>query len=383
MTEASGVDTPVRFQRPAMPAAADIERFFEVARERRWFSNFGPCHAALTGSIEERFGPDAQVTLVSSGTAGLLVALHTLAVARSGDQVLMPSFTFPAAVNAAIWLGLKPVFVDIEDAGWHIAAEALARAIEARGDAIAVVVACSAFGTTPAPQQSAEWERLCEAAGIPLIVDSAAGFGAIDGAGAKQQPLGDAEVFSFHATKPFAIGEGGMVVCTDADLARQLHEAINFGFDRTRTITTAPGLNFKLSELHAATGLAALERLDATVARRRAGATTISEALRPEGFTFQSGHELATWQFVPTIVPESFSADAIASALEGLVETRRYYEPLHLMPYLAGAQAEPPVVTEAVAERMLCLPMWPDMGPDTVAFVADAVAASVDTGVTG
>ncbi|HEX5712325.1 MAG TPA: DegT/DnrJ/EryC1/StrS family aminotransferase, partial [Solirubrobacterales bacterium] len=242
----------IRFQRPALPPTAEIDRYLELARGERWFSNGGPCWRLLRDRLGERAG--AYCVPVASGTLGLMAALAAVLGEGGGPKrgALMPSFTFLATAQAAHWAGLQPRLADIDSGHWHLDPELVERAL-AGDHELGAVLAVSAFGTPPPPAVRERWESACRAAGVPLIVDSAAGFGAVAADGVPIGAQGDVEVVSFHATKPFAIGEGGAVFTRDAALRDRLELAVNFGFRPDRTVGLAHGLNAKMSELHAAT----------------------------------------------------------------------------------------------------------------------------------
>jgi dTDP-4-amino-4,6-dideoxygalactose transaminase len=202
---------------------------------------------------------------------------------------------------------------------------------------------------------------------VPLLIDSAAGFGATDDLGARLGRQGDAEAFSFHATKPFAIGEGGLVTTQDPDLATRIGQLANFGFGEGRIVHGAVGLNAKLDEWHAAAGLAALDTVDDVLAARRQHAETMRVRLEPLGFAFQAGGDRGTCQFVPVVAPdEATRSAAVRLAREDNVELRTYFDPpLHTMPAFAdAARCGTLAVTESLARRALSLPMANDLTPD-------------------
>jgi dTDP-4-amino-4,6-dideoxygalactose transaminase len=158
--------------------------------------------------------------------------------------------------------------------------------------------------TPPPAAQRAAWEDAARAADVPLLVDSAAGFGAVADDGRVLSRQGDMEVFSFHATKPFAIGEGGVITTADDELARRAMRLANFGFE-AGVIEHDVGLNAKLSEWSAATALAVLDGYDAVLGRRRECAQQMLDALDPHDYQRQYGSEGAAWQFVPVLAPLS------------------------------------------------------------------------------
>ena len=279
-----------------------------------------------------------------------MVALRALAgpPARPAVEVMVPSFTFAATAAAIAWAGYEPVFVDVDPDGWHLAPDALEAALASRKGAVAAVLACSTFGAPPPAATSAAWTRLADAAGVPLLVDSAAGFGSRD---EELRPLGcqgHAELFSFHATKPFAVGEGGLLTTRDRGLAQRMSALANFGLDADRQVNGVPGLNAKMDEWHAATALAALDGFEDVLARRRRRL-----ALEPLGFSFQAGAERAAGQFLPALAttPE-MRERTLAEARAREVELRTYFDPpLHRMPGFAHhAVAGGLEVTDALAE---------------------------------
>jgi dTDP-4-amino-4,6-dideoxygalactose transaminase len=368
----------IRFQAPLLPPVARVAAYFAESERIRWYANGGPCHARLVERLQRGLG--AHCVPVASATLGLMICLRALTADRGARQrrVLMPSYTFAATIEAVLWAGLEPVFLDVEPEGWHLDPAALERGLRTEDDRVAAVLTCSTFGTPPPARQRAAWESLAREANVALLVDSAAGFGATADDGLALGHQGDAEVFSFHATKPFAIGEGGLVVTDDADLAAQVRRLTNFGF-AAGVVDGAVGLNAKLSEWGAATALAVLDEFDTVLSRRRAMATVMVERLAPHGYVGQAGEGSSAWQFVPVLAPDPRRRDALVDAAQrNGVELRRYFSvPLHRMP----AFADHPVIgelecTEDLARRALSLPMANDLSmTDVDAIVASLVSA--------
>ena len=356
----------LRFQRPTFPSGAAIEHYFERSRAARWYANGGPCWELLRDRLSERVG--AYCVPVANGTVGLMAAVAAVR-AEPGDA-LLPSFTFPATAQSATWAGLRPRLLDVDSAHWHLDPGQL----EAELGSAALVLAVSAFGTPPPPGVRERWEHACRAAGVPLIVDSAAGFGAIAADGVPIGAQGDVEVVSFHATKPFAIGEGGAVFTRDAAVRERVELAINFGLDRRRTVQLPLATNGKMSELHAATALAVLDDFDGLLAARREAARRI-RALAA-GVSWQQECERSTWQFVPAALRDRETRDALAATTRDTLETRVYYQPLHQLdalrawPVAAGGLDR----TEQLADRILCLPMASDLTDAEIDLVAAALA---------
>jgi dTDP-4-amino-4,6-dideoxygalactose transaminase len=351
----------IRFQRPSLPSTERIDRYFDLAREERWFSNGGPCWRLLRDRLSDRVG--CYCVPVASGTAGLMASIAAVLAPRYGrGGAIVPSFTFPATAQAAIWAGLEPRMIDIEPNHWHLDPGALERVVGRAGTDIRLVLAVSSFGTPPPAECRRRWERTCRRAELPLIVDSAAGFGAYADDGTPVGAQGEIEVVSFHATKPFGIGEGGAVFTRDRELRDRVELAINFGLDSTRSAVLTNALNGKMSELQAATALAVLDEFDSILEVRRDAATSIKR-LAGRAVTWQAGCERSTWQFVPIAMSDTERRRRVEAEFADVAEVRRYYQPLHE----SAAFGAYPVVggdlrqTLDLHDRILCLPMANDL----------------------
>ena len=370
----------IRFQAPQLPSVEDVAAYFARAEEIRWYSNRGPCHELLVERLEEFLG-GVRCVPVANATLGLMLGLRALVGVGGGRrrEVLMPSFTFAATINAVLWAGLEPVFVDVEERSWHLDPTRLEHALAVRAGSAAAVLACSTFGGPPSAAHRVAWEDAARTAGVPMLVDSAAGFGATGDDGQVLGRQGDVEVFSFHATKPFAIGEGGLVTTTNDKIARRIRQLTNFGFEGG-LVETDIGLNAKMSEWSAATALAVLDSYGEVLTHRRACAVRMFDGLERHGYQCQSGTEGAAWQFVPVLAPSSaVRTAALETARRNDIEVRSYFSvPLHRMPAFASVPSVDGLRrTDDLAERALSLPMANDLSiSDMDAIVATLVAAT-------
>lgn len=355
----AGRSAPLRFQRPSFPASHSIERYFAVARSRAWYSNGGPCLEEFSRRLQAR--SLAGVVPLANATLALILGVAAVRREGRGNKVLMPSFTFPAVVEAVIWNGLEPVYLDVSGDHLHLDPVRLGEALSGCAREICLVIAASSFGTPPPSAVRHAWEDTCREADVGLLIDSAAGFSAIADDRLPVGSQGDAEVVSFHITKPFGIGEGGALFSRHADIVETVRSLANFGFDSEHSISRSSGLNAKLDELRAAVGLAVLDEIDVRISARRASAGEILGAIGAD-YRPQLGHELGTYQFVTVLAPTAARRARILRASEGRVELRTYYQPLHQLPAFSrydcvGGLA----VTEQVAGRVLSLPMFDDM----------------------
>ena len=372
---------PIRFQAPTLPSLGEIAPFYAEAERARWFSNGGPCVTRLQRECAAYLGLPHPGVAVANATSGLMVALRACFGVPEGARrlVAVPSFTFVASVNAVLWAGFEPVFIDVDPVDWHPSVASLEHLGRLRGE-LAGILQCSTFGTAPSAARRQSLAAAARALGVPVVVDSAAGFGAVDEAGRRLGDQGDAEVFSFHATKPFAVGEGGLVTSRSPDVLRTVTRLSNFGFDSARDVPGDLGINAKMSELTGAVGLAVLRRFDDVLARRRRAAGWLRDELEPAGARFQEGAAGSTFQFVPVALPTAAARRRlIEGARDARVEVRAYFDqPLHRLPAFAGHDAAGSLeVTESLSARIIALPMANDIDLASLERIRDLVLRSV------
>ena len=345
-------DTPRHVNRPAAPDRAAFDAMMDAVWERRWFTNDGP----LVQELERRLSAFLDVphcVLTSNATAGLDLVMQCLGIR---GEVLLPSYTFISTAHLLALRGLTPVFCEVGTDMALDPADAAARLTE-RTDA---VVATHVWGS---PCDIDGLGALCDAAGIPLLFDAAHAFGARH----RGHPLGRfgrAEVFSLHATKAFHTCEGGLITTCDAALAEQLRLARNFGFSGSDRVDCT-GVNAKMSELHAAMGLANLDAFPAT----RAAARAVHAAYR-DGLAGLTGLRLkcppAAEDNNHHYVVAEVDARAFGLTRDRLVElltaegiwARRYFFPGgHRSPPHAAANPGLSLPrTEALCDRVMLLP---------------------------
>ncbi len=213
--------------------------------------------------------------LVSSGTAAVSVALAAAGVG-AGDEVIMPTFTFVASFEAIIMLGAIPVLVDIDDT-LTLDPKAVANAITPKTKAVMVVQMCGSMGNMDALQ------KICKTNGLLLVEDACQAIGGIY----KEKPLGsigDLGCFSFDFVKTITCGEGGAVITNNKDYYINTDHYSDHGHDHEgndRGAETHPflGYNFRISELHAAVGLAQIKRLPEFLEVQKQNYTIIRAAL--------------------------------------------------------------------------------------------------------
>src|SRR5271154_1659830 len=189
--------------RPALPEPQEWLPHLQESYDQHWFSNFGPVATRFEAALAAHFGEPGDAFVATSNATAALAAC--LIAEKITGVVLLPAFTFPACAGAIRMAGAEPMLVDVEGATWGCGVQKLGRALD-RTNAEAVMLVAP-FGIT---QDFSAHVELCRRRGVMVLVDNAAGLGG--GPRSRRALRGTAyEVYSLHATKPFAIGEGGAI----------------------------------------------------------------------------------------------------------------------------------------------------------------------------
>src|SRR5436190_3251654 len=302
---------------------------------------------------------------VNSATAALHLA-NVLLGLRPGDEVIVPSLTFAATVNAVRFVGATPVFADVSGPDdWTIGATEVARRMTRRTRAVVVMhyagYACDMEGIL----------AVCRDARVAVVEDACPGLGGTV-AGRATGVLGDIGCFSFYSNKVMTTGEGGMLVTADPDRAKRARELRSHGMsatsiDRMRGAMgyeiSELGWNYRLDDLRAAVGLAQLRRLPQALARRRALVERYRERLQGvEGIRFprHGGRGTPAYYLVPILI-ESGQRDKLRLATAGQeLQTSLHYPPVHAFALYRELAATLPH-TEWIAARTLTLPLYPSL----------------------
>ncbi len=262
-----------RFKRPLYVGApnigdrANLHRLLDEALDRRWLTNDGVLVQEFERRMAEFLGVRHFVAICNA-----TVALEILLRACGLDgEIIVPSFTFVATAHAPQWLGLTPVFCDIDERTHTLDPARVEERITSRTSAILGV---HLWGR---PCNVEALQGIADQRGLRLLFDAAHALG-VSCRGAMVGNFGDAEVFSFHATKFFNTFEGGAITTNDDDLAERLRLKRNFGFAGYDTVVT-DGTNGKMSEISAAMGLTSLASLDAFIVHNRCNYEAYRSAL--------------------------------------------------------------------------------------------------------
>ena len=347
---------------------AEIHAVTEVLRCGRL--SIGPRQDRFEEMVAERTGRRHAVA-VSSGTAGLHLVLEGLGIGP-GDEVITTPFSFIASANAILYVGATPVFVDIDPVSLNLDPQRVEQAISDRTRAI---LAVETFGN---PANMDKLATIAQCYEIPLVEDACEGLGGMYN-GRAVGGFGRAAVFGFYPNKQITTAEGGMIVTDDDRLADVCRSLRNQGRPVTDAVPFRQptlrherlGYNYRMSELHAALGVAQMERLDDILTRRQELAMMYVEKLMdfPELILPNIPEDVQMSWFVFVVrLTDPYGVRERDRILTGMqrhdVACASYFPPIHLQPVYRerfGHRSGEFPVTESVAQRTIALPFFTRM----------------------
>jgi dTDP-4-amino-4,6-dideoxygalactose transaminase len=365
----------IPFLRPNLVKREGFSHYFDEIEESRIYSNYGPLNTRFESRVlYEYFDKIGAVTTVNNATIGLMLAISQCKRSK-GKYALMPSFTFAATPLAAMWCGLEPYFIDIHSDDWCMNKELLSDLLKRLGDQIAVVIPYATFGTN----LDLEYYRQIHESGIPVVVDAAASFGTMGDKGHFGRDFPGIVVFSFHATKSFGIGEGGLLYSANIDLIQKIRQAANFGFSIERE-SILQGLNGKMSEYSAAIALSTLNIFPRKLKTRMKIHQWYLEQLNQKnllknGWLVQKTNGKIPHQFMPVLCPEGQSNIEFTQRLANQgIEARTYFSPAcHQQSQFKTCPHTSLWVTENISNRIISLPLWEEMDLNHVILVIEGI----------
>lgn len=365
--------------RPAL-GEEEIQAVVECLRSG-WITS-GPRAKEFEEAFAQAVGAPEAVA-VSSGTAGLHLALHALGL-QPGDEVITPSFTFASTVNLIALLGARPVFVESDYDTLMLRPELLEAKLTPRTRAIIPVHIAGA------PCELEPIIELAQKRGIPVIEDAAHALGTRY----RGQPIGSfprTAIFSFQAIKNLTTAEGGMITCHDPELAARLRRLRFHGIERLawerygkagrpHYDIAEPGYKYNFPDVLAAIGLIQLKRLAENNAQRRQWAKVYLDDLAdvagldlPPRIAAEHTH---SWHLFIVKVKAMDRDEFMARLQDYNIGAGLHFPPGHLLRYARERFGYGPgdfPECERAGERILSLPLFPDMSRDDVRYVAGAI----------
>ena len=364
---------PIPVYRALLPRTAAIVPYLERMDAKRWYTNRGELVRQLEARLGERIG--TPVMSAANGTIAIEAAILATAGRATAERplALLPAYTFVATASAVEACGYRPYLLDVDATTWSFASStlehhpALARA--------GIVVPVSPYGRAIA---QAEWASFSERTKIPVVIDAAAAFESLlahPGTCTGSVPV----TLSFQSTKAFSSGEGGAIVWSDEAGLKRIAQALNFGFLYKRESTSA-GINGKMSEYHAAVGLAALDAWESTGTANRAVADAYRTAAHAHGISerlFVAPDVASNYAIVDAGTPAR-ALELIATLGNERIESRLWYgSGLQAEPYWRDAESDALDITERIAPALVGLPMAPDLDVSSIARIVEIAARTL------
>ncbi|MDD3037984.1 DegT/DnrJ/EryC1/StrS aminotransferase family protein [Bacteroides sp.] len=357
---------------PLLPSLDDFIPYLQDIWERKWLTNNGHYHQELEKALCE-YLKVPYISLFTNGTLPLMCALQAL---RITGEVITTPYSFVATTHSLWWNGIKPVFVDINPETCNLDPDKIEAAITPRTTAIMPV---HVYGK---PCDTQRIQEIADKYGLKVIYDAAHAFG-VEMNGKSILEAGDMSTLSFHATKVYNTIEGGALICQDEKTKKRIDYLKNFGYaDETEIV--APGVNGKMDEVRSAYGLLNLKQVDIAIEARHQVAIKYREALRNvEGIRFMNDmpgirHNYSYFPVFIDVEKYGMTRDELYFKMKDYnVLGRRYFYPLisEFSTYrgLESAKKENLPVATKVADSVICLPMYHNLGEDSVERVINLI----------
>lgn len=345
--------------KPFLPPRDEYIKYVEDIWQRQWLTNMGPLANELEIQLKEYLDVN-HLLYVTNGTVALQLAIKALDL--SGEIITTP-FSFVATTSSIVWEGCKPVFVDIDRETLNIDVTKIEAAITKSTSAI---LATHVYGN---PCDVEAIDRIAKKYNLRVIYDAAHAFG-VQVNGTSIFEFGDISTCSLHATKLYHSVEGGLVITKNPDLLKKIAYMRNFGFNGPEAFAEL-GINGKNSEFHAAMGLANLPFINQILSKRQLLSKRYMENLKNLKAGWPRWNTLASknYAYFPVVFENEGLLLKIKDKLDSNeIFTRRYFYPSlsSTLPYLERQHLE---VTDDVAERVLCLPLYYDLTEEEVDLI--------------
>ena len=345
--------------KPFLPPKEKYQRYLEGIWQRQWLTNMGPLASELEIELKRHLNLK-YILFVTNGTIALQMAIKALDL--KGEIITTP-FSFIATTSTIVWEGCDPVFVDIDPKTLNIDANKIEDAITENTSAI---LATHVYGN---PCDVEHIEKIAKKHNLKVIYDAAHAFDVtINGKSIFE--YGDISTCSLHATKLYHSGEGGLITANDPKLLKKMAFIRNFGFNGPESFAEL-GINGKNSEFHAAMGLANLEYIQSIHEKRKMLTEAYDKALMKFKVVSPLWHSAATknYAYYPVIFDtEELMHKCIERLKANEIFTRRYFYPslANTLPYLEKTNLP---ITDDIAKRVLCLPLYYDLSIEEVELI--------------
>ena len=364
------VTDTINVTKPDIPEIEDYIKYLKEIWKNEWLTNDGEFLRLFEIKLKEHLKL-RNVIVVSNGTLAIHMALKALNI--KGDVITTP-FTFSATTNALIWEGLNPVFADIDSETFNIYPSDVEKKIT---DETSAILAVHVYGN---PCYVEELQEISIENDIKLIYDSAHSFG-VEYKKKSVLNYGDISTLSFHATKVFNTVEGGAITAQDEKILEKLKLLRNHGIKSEEEVLL-PGTNAKMNEFQAAMGLCNIKIIEDKLKQRKELYDHYKENLASfDNIKFQ---KLIASKYNYSYMPVCFEnikvRDKIYSELiKDNIYSRKYFYPLTVNYDYFKQRGQNLVqkydlkVASDISDRVLCLPLYPDLGENVVDKITNRI----------
>jgi dTDP-4-amino-4,6-dideoxygalactose transaminase len=347
-----------------LPPMEEYFKYVNVAFKNELLTNRGELIKDLEHKLKVFLGlKKSNILCVNNGTIPLQIAIKLLG---NGGEIITTPFSYVATTAAIVWENCTPVFVDINPEYLTIDERKIEDAIT---DKTTCILATHVFGN---PCNIVEIERIAKKNNLKVIYDAAHCFG-VTYEGKSIFEYGDISTCSFHATKIFHTGEGGAVFCNDLDLFNKIFYSHNFGHNGPLDFHGL-GINGKISELHAAMGLAVLPFMENILLQRKTVVNYYNKSLDFSKISKIKLREQTEWNYsyYSVLFRSEVELLSVQKKLnERNIFPRRYFYPsLNTLKYVSGS---PMPISESISSRVLCLPLYVGIAEKTLADICNIV----------
>jgi len=350
------------------------KKYVNECLDSTWISGTGKFVTTFEEEFAKKIGTNHAIT-VSNGTVALHLALLVLDI-KENDEVIVPTFTYIASVNAIKYCNASPVFIDSLADTWQLDQEDFRKKITSKTKAIIVP---HLYG------MACEMNEICKIAkehNIKIVEDTAEAFGTTYH-DKYTGTFGNIATFSFFGNKTITCGEGGMVTTDDEVLAERVRNLKSQGLAKHgEYFHDVIGYNYRMTNITAAIGLAQLERADFIIEKKRQLAKNYHKEFLKQNCDVifhedKSGKIFHTYWMCSILFKDAKTREIARTKMKEVgIETRPVFVPAHLMPIYSGKEGDFKVA-ENLAKRGINLPSWPELTLEDVKFIVSTIKQAI------
>lgn len=348
-----------------LPSKEALNKYIDRIYVTNWLTNYGSLENELTERLKKFLNVD-NLLLVNNGSLALQVLYRVLGIK---NEVITTPFSFVATTSTLAWEGLMPKFVDIDPSSFNLDYRLIEQNITSNTSAILPVHvfgrACNVW----------EIDKIAQKYNLTVIYDAAHAFNVTTNENRNILTYGDASILSFHATKLFHTIEGGAIIVKDETLIKECKKLSNFGITGYDQIDGI-GTNCKMNEFSAAMGLAVLDNINFIMEQRQRVSERYNKLINPIVIPDQVMLASVNYSYYPILLKNENQCLKVKDNLiaNDIMPRRYFYPSLNTLNYI---KYQPCPFSENIAQRILCLPMYPTLENENIEKICNIVNHSL------